>query len=83
MTKSMSQSYPLFMKQQKLQPRSTIHEAAELATKKKHTRQNVIKPGTIFSYTNLISGVDFSDQYLVSICFEKEYEMVGKRQSNS
>ena len=44
---------------------STIHEATELLTKKKDAHSNRIpKPVSIFQYTQNISGVDISDQYM-------------------
>ena len=37
------------------------------------------KPETIFSYTNIMSEVDFSDQYLASYSFlKKNHKMLGK-----
>ena len=58
---------------------STIHDATEVVTGKKHTGGNVIKSEVIFSYTNLMSQVILSDQYLVSYSFlKKGYEMGEK-----
>ena len=48
-----------------------IHQATDVVPKKKHTGEYVIKPETIFSYTNLMRGVDLSDQYLISFLFLK------------
>ena len=46
-----------------------IHEATNVVTKRKHTRENVNKPEVIFSYTNLMSRASLSDQYLASYSF--------------
>ena len=44
---------------------STIHQATELLTKKKDAHGNRIpKPVSIFQYTQNMSGVDISDQYM-------------------
>ena len=51
---------------------STIHVATDAVTKKEHTRENVIKPEDIFSYTNLMNRINLSDQYFDSYSLFKK-----------
>lgn len=52
---------------------STIHEAVEVPVKKRTWHGNIrTKPLLVVDYTNLMSGVDLSDQYLASYSFLKK-----------
>ena len=57
---------------------STIHDANELLTTKKDSHGNRIpKPEIVYEYTNNMSSVDLSDQYMAfHMSLRKKYEVV-------
>ena len=58
---------------------STVHDANELLTTKKDSHGNRIpEPEIVYEYTNNMSGVDLSDQYMAFHMSEEKYEVVEK-----